>query len=123
MGGCDRGRGRQTNVDGDRLYYTHCEKSRHTCETCWDLVGKPGHFRNAIASPTESNRWGANSSYQGQVMGKDESQNLKEELMILRERLHTLGGNSSSSVGMVLWLPLISVILLLWLLPHLLPPE
>lgn len=36
---------------GNRLYYTHCEKSRHTRETCWDLVGKPGDFRNAIASP------------------------------------------------------------------------
>lgn len=82
------GRGRQSDVDQDKLYCTHCGKTRHTRETCWELMGKPRDFCNATvtASPAESTKWNADINDKERVVGKDESQILKDELMSLRQR-------------------------------------
>ena len=42
------------------------EKNKHTCETCWGLVGRPHDFGNAAAnaSPAETEKYGATTGDQ-----------------------------------------------------------
>ena len=61
-------------------------------------MGRPCDCRNAIvnASPAETENYRASASDQEKGMSKDESQNLKEELMILCQPLQTMEGGTSS---------------------------
>ncbi|XP_010261749.1 PREDICTED: uncharacterized protein LOC104600488 isoform X2 [Nelumbo nucifera] len=45
--------------DKDKLWCTHCQKSRHTSETCWELYGKPNLANSAIEQskkPTQNKK-------------------------------------------------------------------
>lgn len=32
------------SIDKDKLHCSHCGKMSHTCENCWDLIGRPEKF-------------------------------------------------------------------------------
>eukprot|EP00268_Persea_americana_P031529 TRINITY_DN30740_c0_g2_i2.p1 TRINITY_DN30740_c0_g2~~TRINITY_DN30740_c0_g2_i2.p1 ORF type:complete len:160 (+),score=29.43 TRINITY_DN30740_c0_g2_i2:785-1264(+) len=107
-----RGYSGQPNSNRDKPFCTHCGRYRHTCENCWDLHGRPG---NVSAAPAEAKH--PNGSNEQELNFKVDSQNWKDELLLLRQRLEALEGVTQDAyVGMASF----SIILLL--LPLLLLP-
>lgn len=80
--GSPLGHGGPPGIDRNKLYCTHCGRTRHTRNTCWDLIGQPHRFDTVFTaeSSIEKIDSGENDGSKGELDVNDKIQAIRKEI-------------------------------------------